>query len=66
MKQNNRRNAQQRNQHHTPNCDTNRTHTVGLFLRANPDAKKVLDAHRREAREFYSLGARAIMRGVQQ
>ncbi|APF87586.1 hypothetical protein HI806_13040 [Ralstonia solanacearum] len=61
MKHNQRRNQQ----HHTPNCDTNRTHTVGLFLRANPDAKKVLDSHRREVREFFSLGVRATMRGVQ-
>ncbi len=66
MKHSQRRNTQQRNQqHHTPNCDTGRTHTVGLFLRANPEVKKVLTAHRHAAREFFTLGARATMKGAQ-
>ena len=39
--------------------DTERKHTVGQFLNAHPDAKRVVHAHRHEAREFNALGKRA-------
>jgi hypothetical protein len=39
--------------------DTDRTHTVGQYLNAHPDAKRVVVRNRREAdKKFFTLGAR--------
>jgi hypothetical protein len=42
--------------------DLSRKHRVGEYLNQDEAAKRVLQAHRREAREFYTLQARARAR----
>lgn len=43
--------------------DLNRKHTAGQFLRAHPDALRVMNAHRKEAHGMFALGLRAAYVG---
>jgi hypothetical protein len=49
--------------HNAPRVfDDSRKHGVGQFLRAHPEAARVMARMRSDSKEFYSIAARARMR----